>query len=414
MPVALPGARGVLFQYCSSGCVTMSIHVLDLRTGSQKLLLDDVAQAWYLPQGRLLYARRDGVVVAAPFDLDRLETTGEAVPVLEQVRVVPFNGFALLTWSPSGSLVYVRGVGASAENAAVRITRDGAVTPIDTSWHGAFNSASLSPDGRRLAVGVGAGTGLNIWVKQLDRGPSSRLSFGNRDRRPAWSPDGRDVAFIRDSGNTSVVFARRADGSTPDRLLAQIDRQVQEVAWSPDGQWLVMRTDNTQYGAGDLVGVRTRGDTTPVPLVSSNFTEFHPAVSPDGRWLAYASNESGANEVYVRPFPNTADGRFQVSNGGGVSPVWSASGKELFYLDPDLRVIAAAIQTGSAFAVAGLAQLFDASGTSFDAFHTSFSVTPDGRAFVFLAPWRSAAGERDVPLVWVDNWFTDLRSRLSQ
>ena len=238
--------------------------------------------------------------------------------MLEGVRTglgVPF-----LAWSPAGRLIYMQGSNTGEVYEIVRVGRDGSQTPIDTAWHGGFNSIALSPDGRRLAVGVGLASGaLGIWIKQLDRGPFSRLTFGGQDRRPAWSPDGRDVAFIRDSLTGIHVYARVADGSAPDRLLARLDRQVQEVTWSPDGRWLVLRTDNSAPGAGDLVGVRTTGDTTPVPLVASPFQELHPAVSPDSRWLAYTSNESGANEVYVRSFPGTTGGRWQVSNGGGIA-----------------------------------------------------------------------------------------------
>jgi serine/threonine-protein kinase len=414
-PVPLPGARGVLFQVCSSGCVTMSIHVLNLRTGTQKPLLDDVAQAWYLPDGRLLYVRRDGAAVAAPFDLDRLEITGEAVPVLEGVEVQLAQGFALLDWSPSGSLVYVRGTGTSTDVAFVRVSRDGLVAPIDTAWYGAFNSLAVSPDGKRLAVGVGLGGGLNIWIKQLDHGPFTRLTFSNQDRRPAWSPDGTLVAFVHDSAGTSSVYARPADGSGPDRPLAHLDRMVQEATWSPEGGWLVLRTDNTTAGAGDLVGVRTRGDATPVPLVASGFTELQPAISPDERWLAYTSNESGTNEVYVRPFPNTTDGHWQVSNGGGTAPLWAPSGRELFYLNRDGRLIAAEVQpTSTTFAVERVVPLFDASGFLGDGFHRGYDVAPDGRSFIFVSPRGGIATSMAPQIVWVDHWFTDLAARLKR
>ncbi len=414
MPVPLPDARGVLFQYCSSGCVTMSIHVLDLRTETQKTLLDDVAQAWVLPNGRLMYVRRDGVAVAAPFDLETLEITGEAVPVLEDIEVRAFNGFALLAWSESGSLIYVQGSGSTTANVAIRVDRDGEVTAIDTAWSGAFNSLDLSPDGRQLAVGVGAGAGINIWVKQLDDGPFTRLTFGNQDRRPAWSPDGRLVAFVRDDGSTNAIFARPVDGSGPDREIARIDRQVQEAAWSPDGEWIVLRTDNGTEGAGDLVGVRLTGDSVGVPLVASPFSELHPTISPDGRWLAYTSNESGRSEVYVRPFPNTNDVRWQISNGGGTQPVWAQNGRELFYIDPAGMVVAARVEVTSTFTIAGLTTLFDASEFALDAFHQSYDVTPDGSAFVFLSPRRLAVGGQALRIVWVDHWFTDLEERLAQ
>jgi serine/threonine-protein kinase len=409
-PTPLPGSRGVLFTVCTSGCVTMSVHLLDLHTGQERLLLNDVVTAWYLPTGHLLYVRRDGAALVAPFDLKRLQITGAAVPVLE--RVLISTGFALLTWSPSGTLVYMQGTSVATELEVVRVTREGAAAPIDTAWHGGFNSAALSPDGRRLAVGVGLSSGtLGIWIKQLDRGPFTRLSFGGQDRRPTWSPDGQIVAFIRDSLNTSSVFARRADGSTSDRLLARLDRQVQEVTWSPDGHWLVLRTDNGAAGAGDLVGVRTSGDTVPVSLVASNFTELHPAVSPDSRWLAYTSNESGTNEIYVRPFPGTTGARWQVSTGGGTDARWSPDGRELFYLDGTSRLVAAQIRVAAAFEITGLRPLFDASGYSNPGFHQSYDVLPGGRGFLFMRPHLTGQGATTPPIVEVENWFADLRAR---
>jgi serine/threonine-protein kinase len=413
MPQALPGSRGVLFQYCSSGCVTMSVRVLDLRTGKEKRLLNDVAQAWYLPGGRLLYVRRDGVALVVPFDLKRLEVVGEAVPVLEGVLVQP--GFAQLAWSPAGTLVYVRGSGGTADNELVRVGRDGSTAPVDSAWHGPFASLALSPDGRRAAVSSGTTNGgLNIWVKQLDRGPFTRLTFGGQDRRPTWSPDSKLVAFVRDTGNNSIVLVHPADGSGPDRLLARLDRKVQEIEWSRDGQWLALRTDNGEAGAGDIVGVRTSGEGAPVGLVTSPFTELHPALSRDGRWLAYASNESGTNEVYVRPFPNTSGGRWQVSNGGGYEPRWSADGRELFFLDAGLRLVAADVRAGAAFAVGGLRPLFSTASYFNENFHQSFAIAPDGRSFYFMRSARSSQGSRAPQIVRVDNWFTDLRARLAR
>jgi eukaryotic-like serine/threonine-protein kinase len=406
----LPHARGVLFQSCGSGCVPTSIHVLDLRTGRQKLLLDDMIAAWYLPTGHLLYLRRDGVALAAPFDLERLDITGPAIPVLD--KILP-TAAAMLAWSPAGTLVYLQGGGSSNEGQYVRVNRQGLAVPVDSGWFGGFNSSELSPDGRRLAVGAGLAAGtLGIWIKQLDHGPFGRLSFGGQDRRPTWSPDGRMVAFIRDSGNGGSVYAHPADGSGGDRLLARIDRPIQEVAWSGDGRWLVLRTDNGAAGVGDLVGVRLTGDTAPVPLVATPFTELHPAISPDSKWLAYASNESGTNQVYVRPFPATAGGRWQVSNSGGFEPRWSRDGRELFFLTAR-QLVAAEVRTVPSFEVVRLQPLFDITGYRIDPFHQSYSVAPDGRSYLFtrLRPGTGPAAPRTV---LVENWFADLRLRMRQ
>ncbi|HEY7635432.1 MAG TPA: protein kinase [Gemmatimonadales bacterium] len=407
-PYGLPGGRGVLFTVCSSGCVGMSVHVLDFRTGRQRVVLNDAAGGILLPGNRLLYVRRDGTALVAPFDLDKLAVTTPGVPVLEGVPVS--SGVARLTVSPSGMLVYEQGLVAN-EAQLVRVSREGAVSPIDSAWHGPFNSLAVSPDGRRVAVGVGLEVGkLDIWIKQLDRGPFTRLTFGGQNRRPAWSPDGRTVAFIHDSAATSVVYQRPVDGSTPQRLLAKLDRQIQEVTWSPDGNWLLLRTDNGAAGAGDIVGVRTSGDTTPVPLVADQFTELHPAVSPDGRWIAYTSDESGAQEVYVRAFPRTTAGRWQVSNGGGFQPRWSSDERELYFGSGD-RLMAALIRTTHGFEVTELKPILTAAGFPSDRFHQSYDVLPGGKGLLFPRPWRPGPAVAAPTVVEAENWFAEVKTR---
>jgi len=189
---------------------------------------------------------------------------------------------------------------------------------------------------------------------------------------------------------------------------------VQEVEWTRDGKWLVMRTDNGNAGAGDLVGKRMQGDTTPVVLVASPFTELNPAVSPDGRWLAYTSNESGNNEVYVRPFPNTNDGRWQVSTAGGRAPRWSRDGKELFFVDRSGSMVSAPIAPGPTFSVGALRPLFNTAGFALDDFHQAYDISPDGRSFIIAAPRQITATARPPQLVRVDHWFRDLEARLKQ
>ena len=413
---ALPESRGALTTACTSNCATSVLSVLDLRSGTLTELLPDVLKGWYLPNGYLFGIRTDLTAMVAPFDLDQLTITGPATTVLDGAVIhAAYRAVPLLAMSRDGTLLYARGTGGSGAGELVRVDRRGEVSRIDTNWSGAFNSFALAKDGRRMAVGTGTtGGGLSIYLKQLDRGAFTRLTFGGQDRRPIWSPDGRTVAFIRDSLNGGGVHGITANGSGDERVLARIDRPIQEATWSADGEWLVVRTDNGTAGAGDLVGVRTNGDTTPVPLVASRFTEMHPALSPDGRWLAYISDESGANEVYVRPFPETSTGRWQVSNGGGVSPVWGPDSRELFFIDHGNRMVAAELRTTAGFEVVGLRPLFEVRGFTLDVFHQSFDLTPDGANFIFLRPQSSSATGTQPTVVLVQHWLTDLARRLKR
>ena len=412
-PTPLPGARGVIFEACTSGCVTMSLRVLDLRTGKAKQLVAEAGEGWYLPGGHLLYSRRDGVMMAAPFDLDRLELTGPAVPVLQRVQF--FFGFPQFAWSPSGRVVYATSGNENGELTMARVTPAGAVTVIDPGQSGFYTSFAISPDGRRLALGIGAGTGaLNIWTQQLDRGPLQRFTFGGADRRPAWSPDGKMIAFIRDTAGTSRVMGRAIDGNHADTLLVHSSRQMQSVEWSRDGKWLVVRTDNGEPGAGDILGFRTDGDSTPVPLAATPYSELSPALSPDGKWLAYTSNESGRAEVYLRPFPNTNAGRRQISTGGGGSPRWAPDSRTLYFEAPPGVLMKVRITTAPAFEAGTPERLFDASAFWGDDFHHSFEVTPDGRAFIFAVSPRPTGLIRSPLLVRIDHWFSDLSAQLEQ
>jgi serine/threonine-protein kinase len=410
---ALPRSRGVLFEDCTSNCVTASLHVLDLKTGKQKKLIDGVRTGWYLPNGELLYLGRDGVANAVPFDLDRLAISGASIPVLQGVSVP--GDRAMLAWSASGKVVY-EVANARADAWTLRYAnRAGAMTDADPRWTGDFNSFAISPDGHRAAVSVTTqGAGIDIWIKQLDTGPFTRLTFSGHDRRPTWSPDGRQVAFVRDnaSGSGADVYARAADGAGTDRRLAHLDRTIQEVTWSHDGRWLLVRTDNSQAGNGDIVALGTLGASAPVPVATSRFTELEPALSPDERWVAYVSNDAGRNEVYVSPFPAGGGSHWQISNGGGGSPAWSPDGKQLYFLDAANRLIAAQLAVEPTFHVTALTPLFDAPRFNYVAYHQAFAVMPDGR-FAFIDQLGQSTTNA-VRLVQIDNWFADLKAKLKQ
>ncbi|HEV2643063.1 MAG TPA: hypothetical protein VGT98_10165, partial [Candidatus Elarobacter sp.] len=197
-----------------------------------------------------------------------------------------------------------------------------------------------------------------------------------------------------------------------DRRMVHLDRTIQEVTWSHDGRWLLVRTDNSQAGHGDIVAVSAVKDSAAVPVAASRFTELQPALSPDERWMAYVSNDAGRNEVYVSPFPSGDGTHWQISNGGGGSPVWSPDGRQLYFLDAANRLIAAQISTDPTFHVTVLTPLFDATRFNYVAYHQAFAVMPDGR-FVFVdQPGQSATNA--VRLVQTDNWFADLKTKLKQ
>ena len=414
----LPGSRGVLFAVCTSNCVRSSLHVLDFRTGKQKLLVDGAAAGWYLPGDRLLYVQRDGVADVVPLDLSALTARGAAVPVLQ--GIASSTNRVLLAFSRSGTMVYGQG---SAKSDVVTLryaNRAGTMTTADPTWSGNFNSFAISPDGHRVAVGVtAAGAGIDIWIKQLDQGPFTRLTFSGRDRRPEWSPDGRSVAFVRDdaSGNGADVYARDANGGGTDRRLVHLDRKIQEVTWSHDGRWLLVRTDNSSAGNGDILAVSATGDSAVIPIAVSQFTELQPALSPDDHLMAYVSNEAGRNEVYVRPFRGGDGTHWQVSNGGGTSPLWSRDGKQLYYLDAASRVIAAQIVTDPTFRVTTVTRLFIANIDAYVVFkfHQVLDLMPDGRFAFFEPPVQAGrSGVGATRLVQVDNWFAELRAKLQR
>jgi hypothetical protein len=185
-------------------------------------------------------------------------------------------------------------------------------------------------------------------------------------------------------------------------------RNVFGPRWSRDGTWLIFQTDASEPGLGDILGVRPGADTTPVPLVATRFTEVAPALSPDDRWLAYTSNESGRHEIYVVPFPNTGAAKWAVSTRGGTEPQWSHSGRELFYRDRSGNLVAVAIRTTPAFSIAGSRSLFPAAGFASDQFGSVYALAPGDQRFLMI---RTNAASGSEQLIVVDNWFEELKAK---
>jgi len=391
-PDALPNGRGVLFSISRErlyDASTMEIAVVDLSTGEHRVLLQGVQAKWS-PTGHILVVREDGALLAAPFDDRALEVTGPAIPLLEGVEIEG-QGTADLVFSENGTLAYAAGTSQGNINQLVWVSRSGAIEEIDPDWQGAFFAPRLSPDGDRLAVTIGDANEFQIWIKQLDQGPLSKLSFqGTFNSRANWRPDGQAVVFRSNFGVNIDAYTRRADGSAQAELLMDDNLDLNEVIYSPDGEWLVYRRER------DLFAQRVASDEAPVALATSDFFDGHAAVSPDGRWLAYASDESGRVEVYVHPFPNTGDARWQISSEGGSGPAWAHSGRELFYVSLDQQMMSVDVLPGSTFIAGDRRALFSLQPFSGALNTRAYDVAPDDDRFVMIR--RAPAGLGQIVL----------------
>ena len=407
-PDVLPGARGVIFtvgREQSYDTDFMDIAVLDLSTGTHRVLLEGIYARW-AASGHIIVVRADGSVVAAPFDEKTLELTGPATPLFEGVGVEG-QGSVDLDVSKTGTIIYEPGeaLAESGSDRMVWVTRSGGIEDVDPSWTGDFSSPTLSPDGTRLALNITVGAESQVWVKQLDQGPLSKLTFEERYRRPSWTPDGQTVIFLsKENRDNDELFQRRADGSVPSELVLSPEGQVNWAVVSSDGQWLVYQEDANLYA-------RMRGeDDQPVPLVVSEFIDAVPALSPNGRWIAYVSNESGRFEVYVRPFPNTDQGKWLISPNGGGEPRWAKDGSELFYRDAERQLVAVEILTGPTFTAGEQRTLFPTD--QFRGGVTQYDVSPDGDRFLFVARGDTEAIPGQV--IVVENFFEELQERVSR
>jgi Tol biopolymer transport system component/tRNA A-37 threonylcarbamoyl transferase component Bud32 len=412
-PFPLPGGRWLLATTCTNNCARMTLNAVDLRTGTWKELVENTARGWYLPTGHLMFIRPDGNVFGVRFDPDKAELLGAPTPLLTGVNVD--NGiYPQLEVAQSGTIAYV-GTIAQRDFAVVRVDRAGHAKPVDPSWRAQFNSLALSPDGARLAVSIATEGRTDLWVKQLEQGPLTRLTFdGTLNYRGAWQPDGRSLSFTSDRSGGSYLYRIRADGSgTPTRLLPSDTTQVDEAEWSRDGNWLVLRagvSDNNRK----LYARRTSGDTALVELVAGPSDAYTPSLSPDGRWLAYVSAESGQEEVYVRPFPNAADARWQVSVDGGTAPAWAHSGRELYYIGRDQKMTAAELAPGSGFRVSTHRELFALGRLVNSPYHRSYDVTPDDRGFIMFEEGELTTTAGEAYLRVILNWFDEVKAAMGR
>jgi serine/threonine-protein kinase len=410
-PHVIPGV-GVLFSINAAG--GPGIHAVEFGSDEIRALVQDGTQPHYVASGYLVFPSPQGELLAAPFDAESLELTGPAIPTLTGIAYDAQRLLSPFAISESGTLVYATG-SASSLYQPVWVDRDGASSVIDPEWTfdpgGNNRGVALSPDDTRLAVSIMGDTNEDVWIKELPRGPLSRLTADTaQDVRPRWTPDGRSVTFLSERGGNADLYAKRADGTgSAELLLDDVEQSIWEGVVSADG-WIIGRTGGLlgSAGARDIVALAPGAEGAPSPLVTSAFDEKAISLSPDGQWLAYESDETGQNEVYVRPFPDTESGKWQVSSAGGVMPQWAHSGSELFYVDGQSRMIAAQVRPGSEFSVEERIVLFDI-GPEYliiqQEQYTLYDVTADDQRFIMLRQVQVETPE----VILVQNWFEELK-----
>jgi len=424
LPQVLPGAKAVVFTITHDAFPkwdVADIVVQSLVTGERKTVAQG-ADARYASTGHLVYARA-GTLMAMPFDLARLQVTGGAVSVMADVmqaaNIVNVNldtGAAQFSVSASGALVYATGGAAGdAERRLVWVDRAGLAQPLSAPPR-AYFAPRLSPDGQRVVVYT-RGTGSDVWTFDITRGTLTRLTTEGRNGWGLWTPDGKRVVFQSGPG-VGNLFWKPADGSGAAERLTTSEYTQVPASWSPDGQTLAFVESHPVAATGsDIWALPLAGDRRPRPLLQTKFNETYPEFSPDGRWLAYVSNESGRDEVYVQPYPGPGP-RQQVSVDGGEAPAWSRDGRELFYSAvanvgqgaTTREWIAVPLTTAPSLRFGAPRVLFQARyQTTLTA--RGYDVTSDGQRFLMVS-----VDERPpikvTQMILVQNWVEELKRRV--
>ena len=384
-PSFLPGENRVLVSMGTA--LAYQTGVVDLRTGKVEDVPGAGSNPRYIDPGWLLSSDVNGTVLAMPFDAKTARATGPAVPVLEDVGV-GLAGASKLAVSRNGWAVYVAAVPRSRRR--VMVDRRGVATPIRVEAQ-TYSDPRFSPNGSEVAVVVlrpGGGLAGDIWVLNVARSSVSRLTFDGADQFPDWTADSRRVVYNALRGENGV-YAKPSGGGATERLMGTADRPVFEAILTNDGKRVIYRLGGIP---GDLYWTHRDSLDERHTLLDSRFDERAPSISPDDRWLAYVSDETGRDEVYVRPFPE-GSGRWLISAAGGTEPRWSRDGKELFYRNADtLFAVQVESRPQSGFVAGDRTALFTGNFLH-NPRHANYDVHPDRQRFIFLVGEEDDSGE---------------------
>ncbi|MGH9955584.1 MAG: protein kinase domain-containing protein [Pyrinomonadaceae bacterium] len=401
-PYFLPDGQRFLY-FVRSREAESEIFMGSLDGKETKRLLPGAVAAVYAAPGFVLFLR-DGILMAQRFDAGELQLTGEPFPIAERVAFNVGLGRGAFSVSDSGVLAYA--AGSSEINQPLWFDRAGKqLGSVGTA--GLYFSVWLSPDENRAAVNrVDTQTGTNdVWLFDLQRGVPSRFTTDPAsDSNPTWSPDGGEIVFNSNREGINNLYRKIASGGGTEELLFKSDEEKWPDDWSLDGRFIVYQSFN-QKTKWDLWVLPMTGDRQPTKFLQTEFNEQQAQFSPDGKWLAYVSDESGAQEVYVRTFPDSG-GKWRVSTGGGNQPAWRRDGSELFYIAADRQLMSVDFRLGAAFEASVPKGLFVTRVIALADFRNQYEPTADGQRFLINSTLESAEA---APISVVVNWMADLK-----
>ncbi len=398
-PEFLPDGRHFLYMAINQKPEDSAYRVGSLDSKESRQVASAQTLVTYAPPGFLIYAR-DRTLVAQRFDSKSLRTVGEPVPLAEQIGMGA-SGLARFSVSREGTLAYRTGESGSR---LLWMNRSG--KEIETLGdRGEYGNPALSPSGDRLAFDLSDPRSgkSDIWIRDLVRGVNSRFTFGGSNSiSPVWSPDGNAIIFSSDRNGNFDLYEKPASGQGEEKLLLKNDEFKFACDWSRDGRTIVYSSQGKKTG-WDIWAFPLSGESKPIPVVVGPFQEIDPVLSPDGRFVAYVSNESGRSEIYVQSFP-VAKGKWQVSTAGGVDPSWRADGKEILYRGLDQKLTAVEIGGAEPFQAGIPKSLFTAHVPPGPG-RNRYSASADGERFLFVAP---LSRDSMNPTTVVLNWNADL------
>lgn len=398
-PVLLPGGRFIAFASGANPAAATHLAVLDLRTGKSEYFEIPIAVPLGVLDEHLVYVSPAGGLMAMRFDASKNRPVGQPVQLDEGVLVDPTAG-AKASVSASGTLAYLRG---RAQFQPLLVSPGGtSVSPV-LREPGTYSTPRYSPDGGRVAMTVFGANSTDIWIYHFGRNTFTRLTTEGANVRPEWTADGRRVVFVSTRTGRSSIWSQPADGSGAAEELYRPEAEPYEALVSPDMKWLIFRTAPGVRFPRDILAVPMGADRTVVPIVTGPYTDMMPRLSPDGRWLAYQTNETGRFEIYVRPFP-ASGARVQVSDKGGSEPMWGRSGRSLYFRGPVGEVVEVSVTTGDEFSI-GPSSVVLTGDYLTDASHPNYDVSPDGRLLML-----KRAGAESQTII-VHNWRAELRRK---